>query len=178
MKYWYDTEFVENGSTIDLISIGVVAEDGREFYAESLDADLGKASDWVKENVLPHLWSRQSDKRNPNGFIRDGGSGGWLYRRHLKEELRSFCDPAKYGAPEFWGYFSAYDHVALCQLFGTMMDLPFEWPMFTRDIQQEAARLGALPLPEQTGTAHNALEDARWTRDAYLWLQGREKANT
>jgi hypothetical protein len=29
MKYYYDTEFIEDGRTIDLISIGIVAEDGR-----------------------------------------------------------------------------------------------------------------------------------------------------
>lgn len=29
MRFWFDTEFIENGHTIDLISIGIVAEDGR-----------------------------------------------------------------------------------------------------------------------------------------------------
>ena len=33
MRYFYDTEFLEDGETIDLISIGIVAEDGREYYA-------------------------------------------------------------------------------------------------------------------------------------------------
>src|SRR4051812_11038169 len=33
MKYFYDTEFLEDGQTIELISIGIVAEDGREYYA-------------------------------------------------------------------------------------------------------------------------------------------------
>jgi hypothetical protein len=39
MKYFLDTEFAETGGTenptIDLISLGIVAEDGREYYAES-----------------------------------------------------------------------------------------------------------------------------------------------
>ncbi len=30
MRYFLDTEFYEDGKTIDLISIGIVAEDGRE----------------------------------------------------------------------------------------------------------------------------------------------------
>ena len=29
MKYWLDTEFMEDGKTIDLLSIGIVREDGR-----------------------------------------------------------------------------------------------------------------------------------------------------
>ncbi|MBA3574969.1 MAG: 3'-5' exoribonuclease, partial [Pseudonocardiales bacterium] len=33
MRFFYDCEFIEDGLTIDLVSIGVVDEDGREFYA-------------------------------------------------------------------------------------------------------------------------------------------------
>jgi hypothetical protein len=40
MRYWLDTEFIEDGHTIDLISIGIVAEDGRELYAENMECDL------------------------------------------------------------------------------------------------------------------------------------------
>ena len=43
MKFFYDTEFIEDGTTIDLISVGVVGEDGREFYAVSTEFDPGKA---------------------------------------------------------------------------------------------------------------------------------------
>ncbi len=39
MRYWYDTEFIEDGKTIDLISIGIVAEDGRELYLQSVEFD-------------------------------------------------------------------------------------------------------------------------------------------
>ena len=57
MKYFIDTEFIERGHEfpVTLLSIGIVAEDGREFYMESLTADHSTASDWVKDNVLPHL---------------------------------------------------------------------------------------------------------------------------
>lgn len=55
MKYWLDTEFIEDGKTIDLISIGIVCEDGREYYAINSWCDFSKASDWVKENVISKL---------------------------------------------------------------------------------------------------------------------------
>ena len=38
MKYWLDTEFIAHPFTIDLVSIGLVAENGREFHAESSEA--------------------------------------------------------------------------------------------------------------------------------------------
>ena len=50
MKYWIDTEFIERPCTIDLISVGLVAEDGREFYAESSEVDWTKAGVWNSSN--------------------------------------------------------------------------------------------------------------------------------
>lgn len=44
MKFFYDTEFIEDGKTIDLISIGIVAEDGLEYYAVNLDAPWKRIS--------------------------------------------------------------------------------------------------------------------------------------
>lgn len=32
MNIYYDTEFIENGTTIELLSIGMVRENGQEYY--------------------------------------------------------------------------------------------------------------------------------------------------
>ena len=55
--YCYDTEFLEDGTTIELISIGIVASDGREYYAVNSDMDTERiyGDPWLKENVWPHL---------------------------------------------------------------------------------------------------------------------------
>src|SRR5687767_15414314 len=42
-RFFYDTEFIEDGTTIDLVSIGVVDETGREFYAVSTQFDPDRA---------------------------------------------------------------------------------------------------------------------------------------
>ncbi len=55
MRFFYDTEFIEDGTTIDLVSIGIVGEDGREFYAVSTEFDPDRAGKWVRANVLPKL---------------------------------------------------------------------------------------------------------------------------
>ncbi len=152
MRYWLDTEFIERPCTIDLISVGIVAEDGREFYAESSEVDWSKASRWVLDNVRPHLM--------------DGGS---MPRREIAERVRSFVghDPS----PEFWGYYCDYDWVAFCWLFGSMIDLPKGWPMFCRDIKQAAVERGDPPLPPQDEVQeHHALADARWNRRAWAAL--------
>ncbi len=60
MRYFYDCEFIEDGRTIELVSIGVVCEDGREFYAVSTEFDPDRAGKWVRRNVLPKLPSPSS----------------------------------------------------------------------------------------------------------------------
>lgn len=55
MRYFLDTEFIENGKTIDLISIALVSEDNREYYALNHECDFSQASDWVRQNVLVYL---------------------------------------------------------------------------------------------------------------------------
>lgn len=153
MKYFYDCEFVDDGSTIDLISIGIVCEDGREYYAQSAEfLEHGKPTPWIRKNVIPHLDNR------------------WTECATIRDEVLSFMDPAQYGKPELWGYYSAYDHVAFCHLFGTMIDLPKGFPMYTRDIKQLCDSLGDPRLPEQGKGEHNALADARWNKNAWEFL--------
>lgn len=148
VKIWFDTEFIEDGETIDLISIGAVREDGLKFYAENADCDLSRASDWVKDNVIVHLTGKTVDQTT------------------IAKEMIEFAG----GEPEFWAYYCSYDWVALCQLYGTMMDLPKGWPMFCRDLKQYADFSGVTKLPEQGGTEHHALADALWTRDAWTYV--------
>ncbi len=154
MRYWYDTEFIEDSSTIDLISIGIVCEDGREYYAQRSECDLYKASQWVKDNVIVYLDDQS-----------------WLTQKSIKRDILAFMDIEKYGKPELWGYYSAYDHVAFCQLFGTMMDLPKGFPMYTRDIKQWCDALGNPRLPEQGKGEHHALHDAKWNKVAWEFLK-------
>ncbi len=161
MRYWIDTEFIEDGHTIDLISLGMVAEDGRELYVENAECDLSRANDWVRRRVLPHV----GPDKNP-AALRAG-------RAELAERVRAFCDPVQYGKPEFWGYHSGYDWVVLCQLFGSMKSLPKGWPKYCRDLRQWRDELGLVKLPNQREKGeHHALADARWARAAWEFLAG------
>lgn len=150
MKYFFDTEFSEDGTTIELISIGIVSADGREYYAVSNEFNADKCNDWVKANVLPFL--------PPKAL--------WKSRDTIREEIKAFCS-ARGQRPEFWSYCSAYDWVVLCWLFGAMVKLPEGWPYYCNDIRQLQADLGDPPLPLHTGTEHDALCDAVWHKQAY-----------
>ena len=175
-KYFYDCEFNENGKTIELISIGFISEDGRRLYLENLDVDLSKVNPWVKQNVIPHLWHKQKDKTKFNEWsLNDMNSGGLMPKKYMVHDIKSFCNISKYGKPEFWGYYSAYDHVVLCQIFGTMMELPEGYPKYTNDLKQLAVSLGDPKLPDQNSTEHNALADAEWNKEVYSFLMSLTK---
>lgn len=49
-----DTEFTDLTNS-DLLSLGMVAEDGSEFYVENLDHIKAWVSPWVREHVFPLL---------------------------------------------------------------------------------------------------------------------------
>ena len=55
MNLFVDTEFTHLSKDADLICMACVSENGDTFYAEFNDFDEDKVSDWVKENVYPHL---------------------------------------------------------------------------------------------------------------------------
>ena len=155
-EYFFDTEFIEHEGGIDLISIGIVCDDGREFYAEVTDDEIPwtEADDWVLANVRPHL--DQSEK--------------WL-KKDLAYAILSFTAGAS-RKPRFWGWYADYDWVILARLFGRMVDIPANFPRFAMDLKQLSVQMGEPSLPEQTGTQHNALEDARWNKQVYDLLKG------
>lgn len=122
MRYFYDTEFIEDGHTIELISIGVVAEDGREYYAVSTEFDPERAGSWVRTHVLPKLPPPASQL--------------WRSRQQIRLDLEEFLRIDGTDSIELWAWVGAYDHVALCQLWGPMTALPPTVPRFTRELRQ------------------------------------------
>lgn len=151
MKYFFDTEFIDTGRFIDLISIGIVAEDGRTYYAESSMYNELNACPWVKKNVLSLL------------------TGPGKMKSVIAEEILAFVKQES--SPEFWAYYADYDWVNMCQIFGNMMNLRSDWPHVCMDVKQLAIMCGNPKLPEQQTVAHHALNDALWTKEAYEFLK-------
>jgi hypothetical protein len=97
MKYFIDTEFLEGTqkekfpislfrketpSTIDLISIGIVSEDEREYYAISKDFNLKEA--WSRFDLKQHF----GDKRNQgDGTYKEY----WIRENVLRQIYYELC---------------------------------------------------------------------------------------
>jgi hypothetical protein len=161
-RYFYDCEFVEDGHTVDLVSIGVVDEHGREFYAISTEFDGSRALPWVRRNVLDRLPSP--------------GDPAWRSRQRIRDDLYAFLVEPLAGRPgeelELWAWYAAYDHVALAQLWGAMPALPREIPRFTKELRQRWDDLGRPPLPDAAERRHDALVDARHNLARWRAMKG------
>lgn len=144
MKYFLDTEFLEDGKTIELISIGIVCEDGREYYAVHWNPETmmrARADPWMREHVMKHI------------------SGEAKVKEVIADDIRVFMGQHP-GLIEMWADYASYDWVVFCQIFGKMIDLPKRWPKFCHDIQQAKPKgLELVKIREEY--QHHALWDAK-----------------
>jgi len=168
-RFYYDFEFLEDGSTIMPLSIGIVSFDGYStYYAGFSDVDhvRARAEPWLAKNVFPKM-PPMTAKRF------------WKPKATIAQEVLGFFGivrgVAQQGVPELWADHASYDHVALCQLYGRMIDLPSGMPMFTMDLQQQLVATGfrraELPVQDPE-TEHHALEDALHLRRCHRWVLG------
>jgi hypothetical protein len=145
MRIFFDFEFIENGSEYPIIpiSVGIVREDEKTYYAEFSGIDWSKANDWVLANVKPYIGKITSKPK-----------------KQIANEIKKFVG----SRPEFWAYYADYDWVILCQLYGRMIDLPEGWPMCCFDLKQYMWHLGLSrsDIPFINEEEHNALADAEW----------------
>lgn len=176
-KFFYDTEFLEDGKTVDLISIGMVNyETGDEFYAVSTEFDTIRVAnnDWLMTNVMSSIEYEEFTDANlitgtPLKSLKVTDPAA-MSRDEIRQGVEDFV---KGTWPDFWAWYGAYDHVALCQLWGRMIDLPKPMPMFTSDIKQLHKMAGSPAMPKQPEGLHNALADAKFNVVRYEWLSER-----
>jgi len=180
MRWYLDTEFLEDGRTIELISIALVSQDGAvEYYAGNAEVDLQRAHQepWLAANVLPKLPPLGAPEPPLNTTLLPGASF-WKSKDRIGRDLLALFGIAGgnpiHGQPEIWADFASYDWVAFCQIWGRMIDLPPGLPMFCMDLMQDLRQRGIhrADLPKQDPkTEHDALEDARWLRQAHHFAQ-------
>lgn len=171
MRIFHDWEFLEDGETIEWISVGMRAEDGRELYLVNRDMPAHRIAGhpWLMANVVPHL--PLHTLTSPGRFSLDKSMPFVVPKDVATARIENFIlaadgRRADDDEPELWAWFGAYDHVRLAQMWGPMIALPFGVPMVTHDIAtlRLLAGKGARacePKPEP-GSAHHALADARF----------------
>lgn len=180
-RYFYDTEFLEDGSTIELISIGIIDDAGRELYLVNADAPRDRivTDQWLLSNVwaqLPVIDCGHGCGCVAAGLPRVGHLDTADARVMPKEKIRVEVEAFLTGRVELWADTCAYDHVVLAQLWGKMIDLPGKVPWHTNDIQTLALLSGVdrRSLPSIETGEHHALADAREVKARFEYISRME----
>lgn len=175
MRVYYDFEFREEYGRVEPISLGMVRDDDKELYIVFNDFNtLAVARDpWLMQNVMssiPHteVTSHVTGTGTPVKDIRLDHTEDLMDKTRARWTILQFLEDIW---PEFWAWYGAYDHVALCSIFGRMVDLPVKFPMFTHDLKQWHKELGQpRNMPVQEKGKHNALDDARHNKVRWYFM--------
>ena len=187
MKLFFDTEFTGLHAGTTLVSIGIVAENGKKFYAESADYDESQCDDWIKENVLAHTILAG----NENLAARLGADADTTVVLGGKEDIRHELSEwlKQFDEVQFVSDVCHYDMVLLIDIFGTAFGLPGNVSAVCHDISQDIARHYGISDREAfdksredivselcgqriEGEKHNALYDAEVIKAIYTEICG------
>ena len=143
MRLFIDTEF--NGFGGEFLSIGLVSEDGREFYGALKPSGNEGINHWVAENVLPFLGVPHLSKADLQDDLQQflGQFDELVITSDWPEDHKHFCDLLIVG-------------------FGRMMKTP---RLVTMEVDRRL-HSGNSKMP------HNALADAHAIRQEWLTLNG------
>lgn len=179
MKLFFDTEFTGLHKNTTLISIGIISENGKTFYAEFTDYDEKQIDEWLEKNVIANL-TINKDSLGKFGDIDNcivkGNTGTIKY--YLQEWLSQFEKVV------FWSDCLSYDWVLFNDIFGHAFNIPenvyyipfdictlFEHKGIDADISREGfAEITNSKGQNQTSEdiiKHNALYDAKVIKLCY-----------
>ena len=82
INIYFDTEFTQLCKNTTLISIGLIADNGRYFYAEFTDYNKDLVNDWIEENVIANLKFKDDNYNN-------------YYAKSIFNHKNDYCDMYK-----------------------------------------------------------------------------------
>ena len=179
MKIFFDTEFTGLHKNTTLISLGMIDENGRSFYAEFLGYNSRFVDEWIKENVINHLKFSTCISNWCNCSDTETVVVGYTY--FIRQKLNEWL--SIYDSVELVSDCCHYDMVLFIDIFGGAFDLPKNICPACHDINQDIARRYDLSdtwafdksreeiLKEHglvvEGDKHNALYDAEVIKAIY-----------
>ncbi|WP_420589064.1 3'-5' exoribonuclease domain-containing protein [Bacterioplanoides sp.] len=175
---FYDSEFTGLQQDTSLISLALISECGKTFYAEFNDFNYQQVDDWLQENVINHCrWI--ADKPTP--FVQQQENQTLCYgdRQYIKNALQTWL--TQFDAIQIWADCPAWDWVLFCQLFGGALHIPGNIHYMVADLSTALRLKGIDPdinreqfaamQPHQDNQKHNALWDARVLQACYQKLK-------
>ncbi len=174
MKIFFDTEFTGLHQHTTLISIGLISESDRTFYAEFNDYDETQLNDWLREHVISHLQFLDVQTAEPK----------LDFEHHAMKASQSVVTAslsqwlAQFSAIEMWADCPAYDWVLFGALFGGSLSVPRQIYCNAFDVATLLNLVGIAPDIDRKKfvgmsglNLHNAIDDAKLTKACYEKLK-------
>jgi len=174
MKIFFDTEFTGLHKGTSLISIGLVTEDNKTFYAELTDYDKSQLNDWLIENVINNLFLKEKERTIAeclSASITDDVVEVYDNSECVRETLQLWLE--QFESIEMWSDCLAYDWVLFNDIFGHAFNIPSNVYYIPFDICTLFKVKGIDPDISREGFAgidgqkHNALHDAKVIKACY-----------
>jgi len=177
MHIFFDTEFTGLHQNTTLISIGLISEDGKSFYAEFSDYDRSQCDEWINENILANLSKNVNELSSIADINVDGD------KEEIKNELLKWM--SQFDIIEWVADVCHYDFMLLINLlYGEALNMPSDrFCAACHDINQDIAsyykisEIEAFNMSREAividfndnigGTKHNALYDAFVAKSIY-----------
>lgn len=118
MQLFFDTEFTGLHKDTTLISLGIISEDNKCFYATLTDYDTTQVDDWISENVINKLELSDEIRSLYDVYEIEGT------KEEVKEGLLDWLGTLDDTHFELVSDVCHYDMVLFIDLFGTAFDLP------------------------------------------------------
>ena len=155
-NYFFSALVIDSGpyERLQIVSLALVNELGEAYYSESREYDIRLAPE-AQRTAIPH----NVDQTNPKSL------------ETIAQEAQAFVG---HRWPTFWGWNGAQEFTAFYQLF-FKIGLPDTWPRHFHELEVELDRDGnpRPPRMDEMSDNHHALDNARWIRETYIWLQDR-----
>lgn len=120
-KLFFDTEFTGLHQGTTLISIGIVSDDGRTFYAEFADYDASQIDDWLKDNVISKL--TLGDFNIDEDYVPYANEV--RFKGNKEEVVQALAHWLGFETEyEMWSDCLSYDWVLFCDMFGHAFKVP------------------------------------------------------
>lgn len=134
-----DTEFTGLHKDTTLVSIGLVSDDFKTFYAEFTDYDKTQVDEWLKENVINKLTIKEDLTPNQIGFVEE--YEGCIRIKSNKIQIKEYLLKwiSQFDEVQLISDCCHYDMVLFVDIFGSAWELPKNVCPSCHDINQDIA---------------------------------------
>ena len=192
-KIFIDLEFTGLHQATTPISLGIISECGKTFYAEFTDYDRTQLNDWLEENIIPNTWVAIHEPITSMGEVVGDSRWADVHVFGSSDYIKPFLEKwlSQFEKIVIWSDCLAYDWVLFNQIWGHAFSIPdniyyiamdictvFEMNSIDPDISREEYCEIENFTEEKTkvlyndfrSVKHNALWDAFIIRECYKKL--------